>query len=233
MKAVKVVPCESTGSPWVLFPANAGKHGLPSAIYIVDETSTFRGGAPEGTHDGLRDGEAKAYCTGRTRAYYLAHEWVEAGNPLPGKPASEYTLNDRLLESIFGDLHSAVQKQAAEFAAKAVVEAERVAAQEKKRLAEVERKEKERLRVEQERLVPMHLVNAALVELHNDGLDVAHVLPLRWNSYQGCAEAHNPHDKAASAATMECYRRIRAEGATDPSRVADILAEILGLLEEN
>jgi hypothetical protein len=83
MQPIKIVSCETTGKSWVLWPHKASKHGLPAAIYVVEESATWVGGHAAGTHDGLRDGAAAPVCKRRVRAYWLAHDWVDAGRALP------------------------------------------------------------------------------------------------------------------------------------------------------
>jgi hypothetical protein len=127
MKPIRIISAKTTAArPWVLWADKASAHGLPRALYIVAESATWSEAAPAGTHDGLRDGEQRARCAGRVRAYWLAHDWVDAGHALPEAPI--LSLNDRLLATIFGTLAEAVEKQRAEFAARAEREAAEAAA---------------------------------------------------------------------------------------------------------
>ena len=219
MKPVRIVPAETTGAPWVLWSGKASLHDLPRALYIVAESATWSEAAPAGTHDGLRDGEQRARCTGRVRAYWLAHDWVDAGHALPEAPIR--SPDDRLLASIFGTLAEAVEKQRAEFAARAAVEAAEAAARaerearyaeqrEARRRADAEQRERRRAEAVAFQAA-WDMVERAIDALQRDGLELP---ALGSNEY------------------MSAHRRILAESCADPERAADILAEECGLLEE-
>lgn len=224
MKPIRIVPAETTGQPWVLWPEKAGLHGLQKAIYVVEESSTWIGGDAEGTHDGLRDGAQRSHCSGRVRAYWLAHDWVDSGRPLPDQ--GPLTPDQRLLGAIFGTLADAVARQRAEFAARAQAEAEaaqRAAAcaaraarereqREAQRRAYEERRERQRLESKAIREA-WRMVSRATEILRGDGLD----LPECWTD-----------ERYARA-----QKRILAESCTDYERAADIVAEEFDLLEEN
>ena len=220
MKPIKTVPAETTGQPWVLWPAKAGLHGLPQAIYIVEESATWIGGDAEGTHDGLRDGAQRSHCAGRVRAYWLAHDWVDAGRALPDQ--GPLTLDQRLLGAIFGTLSDAVAQQRNEFAAKAQAEAEAAERAAVRAAREREQREANR-RADEERRHRQHLEAVAMREawrmvsravdiLRDEGLD----LPEGW----------------ADERYANAQKRILTEGCTDYERAADIVAEEFDLLEE-
>ena len=222
MQPIKIVPCESTGEPWVLWPRNAAKHGLSKAIYVVEESATWGGGHVAGTHDGLRDGYASPVCKGRTRAYWLAHDWVDAGRALPASDIeTRRDPGDRLLLTIFGTLTDAVAKQREEFAAAAAAEKARVQA-EREREAEHLRIREESKRADaeqrQRRLAENRALRAARLMV-----DEARAILLR----DGLDLPAMPAPEYERAA-----QRIHTEGCTDPERAADILAEEFGLLEE-
>lgn len=226
MKAVKTIPCESTGKPWILWPDSASKHGLPRAMYVVTETAQTREGDPQGTHDGLRDGAQRGRILGRVREYFYAHEWVDAGNPLPQERAD--TLDNRLLGAIFGTPMDTVDTQRAAFAAQAAARAEyaREQAEREQRKAERIAAEKaERLADEEAGLAAYKLLSSAYITLRDvDGIDIDALLgevSFRWV---------RDHVRGTPA-FVQAWRAIKIEGTADPERAADILAECLGVLE--
>lgn len=145
--------------------------------------------------------------------------------PEPAGAVSAKSADDKLLDAIFCAPNKGLDEARAwseRIAAKAAAEEARRAAARAAALAEMAAE------VESRRAL-VALVNGALDELRAEGLDVFGLRGVVYNSRRNRIEAAGRHE--ASAACLECVRRCKAENCTDPARAADILAEILGLLE--
>ena len=141
------------------------------------------------------------------------------------------TPNEKLFRAIFGTNKRALterQQAEAELSIKLASDAERIA---NAVSAQTQREAEQKMR-DSERNSRVSLVNAALEELRVTGLDVADQLGLVVHKYSGQVRAENSHRQYASHAALDCYIQCKSEGVTDLDRAADILAEILGLLEE-
>ena len=82
-------------TPPAILPAEYDK--FHSGAFMLRQSSPSRtvvfwtagaryfGGAPAGTHDGIRDGEQRQFAdfSGLRRCYCTAEDWTEAGNDLP------------------------------------------------------------------------------------------------------------------------------------------------------